>query len=133
MDIINHSAELIGRMEYSLVVISGIGLPNRASARKNAGKMHDAPSCFVLLLGLFVLRLLFLSGCAFFVHFGGIFAAGVVLFLVELGACGFEAPNNRPYALRQRLQHLQHKVDMVRHYLRGKHLQRIAFGQVELR
>ncbi|MBQ7462883.1 MAG: hypothetical protein IJS63_11710 [Bacteroidaceae bacterium] len=142
-------------MKDALVVIGGVLLPDAASARKNAGKLHGGSVvCFggdcvafpVHFCGVCLPFPMHLSGVClpfpvhfsgvclpFPVHFSGVLAAAIVLLLINLGAAALEPTHHRPNALRQRLQHLDDQMHMVGHHHLCQHFQGIALPLIELR
>ena len=127
LHVVNHPAQLTGRMKDALMVMGRVLLPDAAPARKNAGKMHQS----LLFLSVHFSGVL-ASRVSLPVHFSGVLAATKILFLVNLRACALEATDHCSDALRQRLEHLNHQMDMVGHHHLCQHLQRIPFLFVEL-
>ena len=146
-------------MKDALVVVGGVFLPDTPPVRKDADKMHGGavlipsraalipsraaliPSRAALIpsvpfSGVPLIPFVHFTGvpCSS-VHFSGVFAAAIEieLLLVHLGARALESPHHRPNALRERFQHLDYQVHMVRHHHLRQHFQCIAFPLVELR
>ena len=116
VDIVNHPPELTFLMENTIVIARGDGFPYAVTARKNASKMLDALCCSLLIA-----------------HFGDIIVAGDIHPFVSCGTRAFETAYHITYALWQQLLHVQYYMDMIRHNLRCKDFDGVAFTRVEMR
>ena len=116
VDIVNHPPKLAFLMENTIVIARGDGFPYAVTARKNASKMLDALCCSLLIA-----------------HFGDIIVAGDIHPFVSCGTRAFETAYHIAYALWQQLLHVQYYMDMIRHNLRCKDFDGVAFTRVEMR